>query len=48
VVHEVVPWQVPDQFAEMARRDAVLENAADITQTCLYLWGNHEAAREAK
>ena len=47
-VHEVVPWQAPDRFDEMALRGAVLENAADMARAYPDLWESHEAARKAK
>jgi putative DNA primase/helicase len=47
-VHEVVPWQAPDWFDEMALRGAVLENAADMARAYSDLWESHEVARKAK
>jgi hypothetical protein len=47
-VHEVVPWEAPDRFDEMALRGAVLENAADMARAYPDLWESHDAARKAK
>jgi putative DNA primase/helicase len=47
-VHEVVPWEAPDRFDEMALCGAVLENAADMARAYPDLWENHEAAKKAK
>jgi putative DNA primase/helicase len=47
-VHEIVPWQAPDRFDEMALRGAVLENAADMARAYPDLWESHDAARKAR
>jgi hypothetical protein len=47
-VHEVVPWQAPDRFDEMALQGAVLENAADMARAYPELWETPKAAEHDK
>lgn len=47
-VNELVLWEAPDRFGEMALRGAVLENAADMARAYPDLWESHDAARKAK
>jgi hypothetical protein len=48
VVHEVVPWQVPDRFAEMALRGVVLENAADMAPGVFIPVGKSRSGEEGE